>query len=332
MRTDLVLKECHTEKEMLGTSARLLNLLSLFQIRRYWSGAELAGRLEITSRTLRRDVDRLRSLGYPVHSTSGAAGGYQLGAGSTIPPLLLTDEEAVAIAIGLRTAANGAISGMEEASLGALLKLEQVMPARLRSRVSALHSFIVPFGNSADPVDAKTLSAIAAACRDSQCLRFGYSDRTGSSTSRHVEPTGLVHTGRRWYLVAWDLAREDWRTFRADRIVPRLTPGNRFIPRKPPAKDLAAYVLKSVSYEPFPHRATVVLSAPMNQVAGRFPVAAGQLEAIDAHTCRMRFGAQSLDMIAVYLLMTGADFRIEEPPELVLHLRKLAERLKVAGR
>ncbi len=221
---------------MLGTSARLLHLLSLFQLRRYWSGAELSRRLEITARTLRRDVDRLRSLGYPVHSTSGAAGGYQLGAGSTIPPLLLNDEEAVAVAIGLRTAANGAISGIEEASLGALLKLEQVMPARLRSRISGLHSFIVPFGSSADKVDVKTLSVIAGSCRDNQCLRFGYSDRAGSATSRHVEPTGLVHTGRRWYLVAWDLAREDWRTFRVDRIEPRLASGNRFSPRKPPAK------------------------------------------------------------------------------------------------
>jgi predicted DNA-binding transcriptional regulator YafY len=317
---------------MLGTSARLLHLLSLLQLRRYWSGADLSGRLEVTARTLRRDVDRLRSLGYPVHSTSGAAGGYQLGAGSTIPPLLLNDEEAVAVAIGLRTAANGAISGMEEASLGALLKLEQVMPARLRSRISALHSFIVPFGNSADPVDMKALSAIAAACRDNQSLRFGYSDRAGSSTSRHVEPRGLVHTGRRWYLVAWDLAREDWRTFRVDRMSQRLAPGNRFTPRKPPAKDLAAYVLKSVSYEPFPHRATVVLSAPMNEIAARVPPAAGQLEAIDTETCRMRLGAQSLDMLSLYLMMTGADFRIEEPPELRAHMRTLAARLKKAGR
>jgi predicted DNA-binding transcriptional regulator YafY len=317
---------------MLGTSARLLHLLSLFQLRRYWSGADLSRRLEVTARTLRRDVDRLRSLGYPVHSTSGAAGGYQLGAGSTIPPLLLNDEEAVAVAIGLRTAANGAISGIEEASLGALLKLEQVMPARLRSRISALYSFIVPFGNSAERVDVKTLSVIAASCRDNQSLRFGYNDRTGSATSRHVEPTGLVHTGRRWYLVAWDLAREDWRTFRVDRIEERLTPGNRFTPRRPPAKDLAAYVLKSVSYEPFPHRATVVLSAPMNEIAARLPPAAGQLEAIDQNTCRMRFGAQSLDMLAFYLTMTGTDFRIEEPPELRAHMSTLAARLKKASR
>jgi predicted DNA-binding transcriptional regulator YafY len=317
---------------MLGTSARLLHLLSLFQIRRYWSGAELSMRLEVTSRTLRRDVDRLRSLGYPVHSTSGASGGYQLGAGSTIPPLLLTDEEAVAVAIGLRTAANGAISGIEEASLGALLKLEQVLPARLRGRVSALHSFIVPIGSSEPPVDAKMLSAIAAACRDNQGLRFGYSDRAGSSTSRSVEPTGLVHTGRRWYLVAWDLAREDWRTFRVDRIVPRLSPGPRFTPRKPPAKDLATYVSKSVSYEPYPYRATVVLFVPLKEIAGRVPPSAGQLEPIDARSCRIRFGARSLDILAFFLVTMGVDFRIEEPPELQAHMRTLAARLNAASK
>jgi predicted DNA-binding transcriptional regulator YafY len=260
-----------------------------------------------------------------------AAGGYQLGAGSTIPPLLLTDEEAVAVAIGLKTAANGAISGIEEASLGALLKLEQVMPARLRSRVAALHSFIVPIGTTEPPVDAKMLSAIAAACRDSQGLRFPYSDRAGSSTSRSVEPAGLVHTGRRWYLVAWDLAREDWRTFRVDRIVPRLSPGPRFTPRKPPAEDLATYVAKSVSYEPYPYRATVVLFAPLKEVAQRIPPTAGQLESIDARTCRVRFGSQSLDMLGFFLVMLGVHFRIEEPPELQGHMRILAERLITAS-
>jgi len=151
---------------MLETSARLLRLLSLFQAQRYWSGAGLAERLEITSRTLRRDVDRLRSLGYPVSSTSGAAGGYQLGAGATLPPLLLDDDEAVAVAVGLRTAASGTVAGIEEASLRALSKLEQVLPARLRTRVAALHTFILPLATAGPTVDAKTLSVIAGACRD----------------------------------------------------------------------------------------------------------------------------------------------------------------------
>lgn len=200
---------------MLQTSARLLRLLSLFQARRYWSGLELSKRLEVTARTLRRDVDRLRSLGYPVHSTSGAAGGYQLGAGATLPPLLLDDEEAVAVAVGLRTSASGSVTGMEEASVRALLKLEQVLPTRLRNRVAAMHSVIVPLMNAGAAIDAATLSLIASACREQNVIKFSYRDRTEAASGRTVEPHRLVHTGRRWYLVAWDLTRKDWRTFRA---------------------------------------------------------------------------------------------------------------------
>ena len=207
---------------MLDTSARLLRLLSLFQAQRYWSGAELAERLEVTPRTLRRDVDRLRSLGYPVNSTTGTAGGYQLGAGATLPPLLLDDDEAVAVAVGLRTAASGTVTGMEEASVRALSKLQQLLPSRLRRRVSALNSFIVPMANRGPTVDAETLSVIAGACRDYEMLRFSYNSRDGASSSRQVEPHRLVHTGRRWYLAAWDLDRENWRTFRIDRIQAKL--------------------------------------------------------------------------------------------------------------
>src|SRR5450432_3222797 len=165
---------------MLGTSARLLRLLSLFQARRYWSGMELSKRLEVTGRTLRRDVDKLRSLGYPVNSTSGTAGGYQLGAGATLPPLLLDDDEAVAVAVGLRTSASGTVSGMEEASVRALAKLQQVLPSRLRRRVTALSSFIVQLATTGPMVDAGTLSLIAGACRDYERLRFNYQSRDGS--------------------------------------------------------------------------------------------------------------------------------------------------------
>src|SRR4051794_20708628 len=219
---------------MLETSARLLRLLSLFQAQRYWSGAALSHRLEVTARTLRRDVDRLRSLGYPVNSTAGAGGGYQLGAGATLPPLLLDDDEAVAVAVGLRTAASGTVTGMEEASVRALAKLEQVLPHRLRRRVAALHGFIVPLAHSGPTVDAEMLSAIAGACRDSECLRFKYESRDGAATAREVEPHRLVHTGRKWYLAAWDLERADWRTFRVDRIASRLKTGTRFTPRPAP--------------------------------------------------------------------------------------------------
>src|ERR1700675_4795740 len=188
---------------MLLTSARLLRLLSLLQGRPSWSGADLAERLEVTERTLRRDVDRLRSLGYPVHSTSGTAGGYQLGAGANLPPLLLDDEEAIAVALGLRTSASGGVTGVEEASVRALLKLEQVLPPRLRQRVSALHAFILPLARRGPTVDADRLSAIAGACRDHEVVRFQYSDRAGAPSARVVEPHRVVHTGYRWYLVAW---------------------------------------------------------------------------------------------------------------------------------
>src|SRR5271167_36416 len=199
---------------MLETSARLLRLLSLFQARRYWSGAELSERLEVTPRTLRRDVDRLRSLGYPVNSTSGTAGGYQLGSGATLPPLLLDDDEAVAVAVGLRTAASGTVAGIEEASMRALSKLEQVLPARLRHRVTALHAFIVPLAVTGPTVDAGILSTIAGACRDCENVLFKHRSGEGAPSTRGVDPPRRVHTGRRWYLAAGDTERKNGRTFR----------------------------------------------------------------------------------------------------------------------
>jgi predicted DNA-binding transcriptional regulator YafY len=232
---------------MVETSARLLQLLSLFQGRRYWSGYDLAGRLDITTRTLRRDVDKLRSLGYPIHSTAGVEGGYQLGAGTTMPPLLLDDDEAVAVALGLRCAAAGGIEGIEESSVRALSKIEQILPPRLGRRVAALQAMIVtPDGTGCTSVDARVLSVIAGACRDQEILRFRYSDHAGAASARSVEPHRLVNTGRRWYLVAWDSDREAWRTFRVDRIQPRIATGPRCAPRDPPARDLAAYVLRGL--------------------------------------------------------------------------------------
>ncbi len=315
---------------MLQTSARLLRLLSLFQARRYWSGAELSERLDVTPRTLRRDVDRLRSLGYPVRSTSGAAGGYQLGAGATLPPLLLDDEEAVAVAVGLRTAASGTVTGMEEASVRALLKLEQVLPSRLRRRVSALHAFIVPVTHGAPSVDAAMLSTIAGACRDHDGLRFQYRSHDGSLSARSVEPHRLVYTGHRWYLVAWDCGREDWRTFRIDRIDRKLSLGARFAARKPPDKNIAAYVSRSVSYAPYPHRARVALHAPLQQIAGKIPPSVGLLEAIDDKTCSLRVGAASVELLSIHLALIGVDFEVHEPPELVKHLNRLANRFRRA--
>jgi predicted DNA-binding transcriptional regulator YafY len=317
---------------MLETSARLLQLLSLFQAQRYWAGADLAGRLEVTARTLRRDVDRLRSLGYPVNSSSGTAGGYQLGSGATLPPLLLDDDEAVAVAVGLRTAASGTVAGIEEASVRALSKLEQVLPSRLSRRVAALHAFIVPLANTGPTVDAGTLSAIAAACRDHEELRFQYHSRDGSPSVRAVEPHRLVHTGRRWYLAAWDTDRNNWRTFRVDRIEGRLTPGARFLPRTPPDGDFAAYVARSVAYAPYPHQAVVMVQAAVERVAERIPPSVGTLEAIDQKTCLLHTGACSLDGLLVYLGMMGFDFEVREPPELAARIRELAARLGRAVR
>jgi predicted DNA-binding transcriptional regulator YafY len=315
---------------MLETSARLLRLLSLFQARRYWSGAELTARLEVTARTLRRDVDRLRSLGYPVNSTSGAAGGYQLGAGATLPPLLLDDEEAIAVAVGLRTAASGTVAGIEETSLRALTKLEQVLPSRLRRRVAALHAFIVPLDNAGPTVNAETLSKIAGACRDCEKLKFGYQSREGVASEREVEPHRLVNTGRRWYLAAWDVGRGNWRTFRVDRIGSKLSTGSRFLPRKPPDGDFAVYVSRSVGYEPYPHRATVVLRGPIKAVGERIPAAMGMLEEIDEHSCLLRTGSCSLESLAVYLALVGFEFEVREPPELIERIRWLGERFSRA--
>ncbi|HTZ82349.1 MAG TPA: YafY family protein [Candidatus Acidoferrales bacterium] len=315
---------------MLQTSARLLRLLSLFQAQRYWSGAQLAGRLEVTGRTLRRDVDRLRDLGYPVHSTSGVAGGYQLGAGANLPPLLLDDEEAVAVALGLRTSASGSVAGLGEASVRALLKLEQVLPPRLRHRVAALHGYIVPLESRGPTVDAGLLSIIAGACRDHEGMRFKYQDRGGVASTRMVEPHRLVHTGSRWYLVAWDSGRKDWRTFRIDRIDGKPKTSIRFQPRKPPEGDFAVFVSKSLSQVPYPFRARVTLHAAAESLAKKIPPSAGVLEAIDEKSCMLRTGSHSLEGITIHLSLLGVPFRVHEPPELITHIRNLSERLMFA--
>lgn len=317
---------------MLETSARLLRLLSLFQARRYWSGAELSERLEVTARTLRRDVDKLRSLGYPVNSTSGTAGGYQLGAGATLPPLLLDDEEAVAVAVGLRTAASGTVSGIEEASVRALAKLQQVLPSRLRRRVTALHSFIVPLANAGPMIDAETLSLIAGACRDSEKLQFQYSNKDKVASARDVEPHRLVHTGRRWYLVAWDSDRNDWRTFRVDRIQRKIATGARFAPRKAPDGDFAAFAARSVSYLRTMHEARITLHASVAMAGERLPAEAGTLERVDENTCVLHTAASSLDTLSVYLALIGFEFEVLEPPELVERVRWLAAQFSRASR
>ncbi|MFF3289919.1 helix-turn-helix transcriptional regulator [Streptomyces sp. NPDC003023] len=317
---------------MLETSARLLRLLSLLQAHRDWSGADLADRLGVTPRTVRRDVDRLRELGYPVNASPGTGGGYQLGAGAELPPLLLDDEEAVAVAVGLRTAASQGIEGIGETSVRALAKLEQVLPSRLRRQVSALNAFTVPMlrGGQRSTVDPSVLTELANACRDSERLRFEYRDHGGSSTRRTVEPHRLVCTERRWYLVAWDVERGDWRTFRADRIDPRPPHGPRFTPRTPPADDLAAYVAKGVSTHAYPAHAVVRLRTSAERAAEAVGPADGILEAVDDSSCLLRTGATNLDVLVIHVMLRGLDFEVVEPPELVDHVRTLRDRLSRA--
>src|SRR5690349_22420972 len=227
---------------MSDTSSRLLNRLSLLQARRDWPGATLAERLEVSPRTIRRDVGRLRGLGYPVESVTGRAGGYRLAAGTAMPPLLLDEDEAIAIAVGLRTAARASVTGIEETSVRALVKLEQVLPAHLRRRVAALGSATIVAPAEGPTVDPAHLTTIAAACRDAECLRFHYRSRDGTATRREVEPHALVNLGRRWYLVGWDRGRADWRTFRVDRVRRPVATGARCAARRLPAGDPATYV------------------------------------------------------------------------------------------
>lgn len=314
---------------MLQTSARLLRLLSLLQARADWSGPELADRLGVTTRTVRNDVERLRTLGYPVHATPGVGGGYRLGAGAALPPLLLDDDEAVAVAIGLRTAAGGTVTGIQETSVRALAKLEQVLPSRLRHRVAALQASTVEIPASGPTVDAEVLTAIAGACRDRQRLRFDYRDHDGSASIRSVEPHRLVHDRGRWYLVAWDTDRRDWRTFRADRVQPRTPTGPRFAPRDPPDGDVATYLLRGVGVATWRYRARVTVHAPATVVAGRLPPAV-LVEAVDEHTCVVNAGSDTPQMLAVYLGMLDVDFEVGEPPELVEQLRALADRYRRA--
>jgi predicted DNA-binding transcriptional regulator YafY len=312
---------------MSTTSSRLLELLSLLQGRRDWPGNELAGRLEVSGRTIRRDIERLRQLGYPVESLTGPAGGYRLRAGSAMPPLVLDDDEAIAIAVGLSTAARASVTGIEETAVRALVKLQQVLPEHLRRRVGALGSatFALPVGGPT--VDPQHLTVIAAACRNSECLRFGYQRRDGTKGRREVEPHSLVNHGRRWYLAAWDRRRDDWRTFRVDRMAKPASTGVHFAPRPLPAKDAATYVERSITSAPNRFEAVVTLHAAAEEIATRVPGYWGAIEPIDAHTCVYRTGDDDLRWLALRIAMLGVDFEVHEPPELVEHLRVLAFRL-----
>jgi predicted DNA-binding transcriptional regulator YafY len=316
---------------MSETASRLLELLSLLQARRDWPGAELAERLEVSGRTIRRDVERLRALGYPVESLTGPAGCYRLRAGAAMPPLLLDEDEAIAIAVGLRTAARASVTGIEESSIRALVKLEQVLPAHLRRRVGALASATIAPAVAGPTVDPQHLTVIAGACRDSECLRFAYRNRDGSDSRREVEPHSLVNLGRRWYLVAWDRRRDDWRTFRVDRLDRPAATGARFTARELPAKNASAFVERSISGAPGRFEARVTVHASADEMGSRVPPYWGTFEPLDADSCVYRAGDHDLGWLAMRIAMLGVDVEVHEPPELIEHLRVLGRRLRRAA-
>ena len=309
---------------MLETSARLLELLSLLQIRRDWTSSELAARLEVSTRTIRADIGKLRSLGYPVDARPGAAGGYRLAAGTAMPPLLLDDDEAVAVAVGLGAAATWRL-GVEETSLTALAKLEQVMPSRLRRRVDAVReaTSVVP-GTEPRP-DLSVLSAVASAIRGHERLRFGYTTHGGSEGARHTEPQRLVSWGPVWYLFAWDLDRDDWRVFRVDRIVPHPPTGVRFRPRMIAEDDLVQHVVRRIVQASWKYRARVVVHAPAAKVVAalRIPVA---VEVVDESTSRVELGSDDPDALALRMAQLGADIEVIEGDELKAAFERLATR------
>jgi predicted DNA-binding transcriptional regulator YafY len=312
---------------MTAAPGRLLRLLSLLQSPREWPGAELADRLGVSRRTVRRDVDRLRDLGYPVAATMGAAGGYRLIAGTAMPPLLLDDDEAVAVAVALGTVAADAIAGIDEAALRAGAKLGQVLPARLRRRVAVLTAATVPLADEHEPVvDPGTLATLAATVANRERARFAYRAADGAETKRSVEPFRLVPAWRRWYLVAWDLDRDDWRIFRVDRIARPEAVGGRAASRALPAADAAQFVLQSFHGRTPVFRAVVVLHAPAAAMSGRLSDPGDGVERIDDDSCLLRTAPDTLEWLAARLLTLGVDFDVREPPELAACLRAMGER------
>ncbi|MFF3225617.1 helix-turn-helix transcriptional regulator [Nocardia suismassiliense] len=311
-----------------GTTERVLTLLGLLQQRPVWTGPELAERLGVTPRTVRRDVERLRALGYPVHANQGVGGGYQLGPGQDLPPLLLDDEEAIATAVSLLVGAGGAVTGAGDAALRALTKLDRVLPTRLRHEVRALAGAVESFDIGYPRVDSEALMVLARACRDEVEAGFDYpsGDRT---RRRRVEPYRLVASDRRWYLLAYDLDRDDWRTFRVDRMTDVAARTWRFRPRAVP--DAATYVQEGVASRVYPHQARFLVHAPADTVRVQVPASAAVVHPRGDEHCELISGAASLDFVLMHVLLLGHDFEVLEPPELAARCHTFAQRLRAAG-
>ncbi|MGO1057418.1 helix-turn-helix transcriptional regulator [Crossiella sp. CA198] len=311
-----------------GTTERVLTLLGLLQQRPVWTGPELAGRLGVTARTVRRDVERLRALGYPVQASQGVGGGYQLGPGQDMPPLLLDDAEAIATAVSLLAGAGGAVAGAGEAALRALSKLDRVLPTRLRGEVRALADSVVSFDGGRTPVDAEALLILARACRDEVEAGFAYPSH-GEVRGRRVEPYRLVASDRRWYLLAYDLDRDGWRSFRVDRMTEVAARAWRFRPR--PVPDAATYVQEGVASRVYPHQARFLVHAPAELVRTQIPAAAAVVRPREDNRCEVLSGGANLDAVLMHVLLLGHDFQVLDPPELGQRARELAERLRAAS-
>lgn len=315
------------------STGRALQLLSLLQTHRFWPCAELAARLEVTERTVRRDLERLRDLGYPVDSTSGKYGGYRLATGAHVPPLILDDEEAVSVAIGLRYAAEAAITGIEETSLRALSKIEGLLPHRLRRRVSALHSSVTSARRTVEDeiIHPESLSVFAAACRDHELVRFDFPGGEGVSGGRHVEPHQLVTAGRRWYLVAWDRHRDDWRTFRLDRVQEPRAVGSHFTPRRIPGGDAADLVARSIDSRGSLDLARLVIHANSAEVAGVLRWVDHSLVKGEADRCVVEIRSGDIGRLAMTVAEIALTARVTviDPPDLVEAIGRLAGHLTV---
>ncbi len=323
MRTASVRYLCKTLDMRHDPTGRALHLLSLLQTHRLWRGAELAERLDVTERTIRRDVERLRDLGYPVDATPGSEGGYRLAAGAHLPPLLFDDDEAVAVVVGLRAAATASIAGIEHTSVQALAKVERALPDRLRRRVSALDSSVASLRRvhgDEEVVNPETLSVLASAVRSHEEVRFDYQPRDGDESQRLVEPHQLLSAGRLWYLIAWDLRRSDWRTFRLDRLGNVRLAGGRFAPRDIPGGDAAAFLAASVAALPRNFETTVTVQVPYDQVAEALSWierSGVELTLVDTEvdSCTIQLRANRLDSLVMALARVAlrAPVRVIEP-------------------
>ena len=309
------------------TATRVLQLLALLRQNRDWSAPELAARLEVSTRTIRTDIRRLRELGYVIDSTGGRAGGYRLDRATDLPPLMLDDDEGIAVAIALRQVVSNTVAGIDASAERALAKLEQVLPDQLAAQVHAIVAATAPQAPVDGPrVEAPALAAIAEAVQRTEWLRFEYTPFQGDTSLRRVEPHRLVSWGRRWYLVAWDVGRGEWRSFRVDRMSLRPPTRRRFAPRELPADDVSAYVLRGVASAGWRFRARVLIHAPADVVAEKIDPSVGLVEAIDDERCTLVTGADHAMTVAVYLALLDEDFTVDGPAELTEAIRTLAGR------